>query len=364
MLKTALENVHIALGARLVPFGGWNMPVQYRPILDEARTVRTKAGLFDLGHMGRVRVRGGDAEAFLQKLQTNDVAAIPPGRIRYAMILSDQGLTQDDILVYRNPKNDGFFVVVNAGNTARDLEIMRRTAAGFRDAIVDDQTQHLGMIAIQGPLSQQITQKFCDGDLASLKYYAWMQAKVCGIPMEISRTGYTGEDGFEIYVPKGHEQKVWDAFMNAGAAAGLTAIGLGARDTLRHEAGMPLYGHEIDETTNPIEAGLDWAVKFNHDFTGRAALEKVVAAGGTGRKLVGLTSPGKRCPRQGYKIVRGGQEVGHVCSGNISPTLDTNIATAYVRTEFTAPGTTLEFLIKDKTEACTVAALPFYKRSR
>ena len=363
MQSTALQSIHAAAGARMVPFAGWNMPVQYRGILDEARTVRTKAGLFDLGHMGRVAIRGPQAEAFLNKLQTNDAAAIPPGRIRYAMILNEQGLTQDDILVYRNPKNDGFFLVVNAGNSARDLQIMRDTAKGF-DVNVDDQTSKLGMIAIQGPLSQQITQRITKGDLTTLKYYAWMHAEVCGAPMTISRTGYTGEDGFEIYVPTGMEAEVWNAFLTAGEGDGLTPIGLGARDTLRHEAGMPLYGHEIDETTNPIEAGLDWAVKMNHDFTGKAALEKVTAAGGTGRRLVGLTTTSKRCPRQGYPITRGGEQVGHVCSGSISPTLDTNIATAYVRSDLTEPGTQLEFLVRDKGEPCVVVPMPFYKRAR
>lgn len=363
MHATALESTHVALGARMVPFAGWSMPVQYRPILDEARTVRTKAGLFDLGHMGRVKVHGRQAEAFLQRLQTNDVAAIPPGRIRYAMILNEQGLTQDDILVYRNPKNDGFFVVINAGNTDRDLGIMRDVAKGF-DVVVEDCTRSLGMIAIQGPLSQQITQRFTKGDLASVKYYGWIDTEVCGVPMTLSRTGYTGEDGFEVYVPTGHEKKVWDAFFEAGSKDGMTAIGLGARDTLRHEAGMPLYGHEIDETTNPLEAGLDWAVKMNHDFVGKQALEQVLQKGGTGRKLVGLVSDSKRCPRQGYPLVAHGQQIGHVCSGNISPTLDTNIATAYVRTEFAAAGTKLEFLVRDKAEPCTVRETPFYKRSK
>jgi aminomethyltransferase len=167
-----------------------------------------------------------------------------------------------------------------------------------------------------------------------------------------------------VYVPKGHEEQVWNAFLEHGKSEGLTPIGLGARDTLRHEAGMPLYGHEIDETTNPIEAGLDWAVKMNHDFTGKAALEQVIAKGGTGRKLVGLTSSSKRCPRQGYPLMHGGQKVGHVCSGNISPTLDTNIATAYVRTDLATPGTKLEFLVNNKAEPCVLAALPFYKRQR
>ncbi len=347
----------------MVPFAGWNMPVQYRGILDEARTVRTKAGLFDLGHMGRVALRGRGAEAFLQRLQTNDAAAIPPGRIRYAMILNEAGLTQDDILVYRNPADDGFFVVINAGNCARDLEIMRKVAVAF-DVEVADRTAELGMIAIQGPLSQQITQRIVKGDLAALKYYAWMETEVCGERMTLSRTGYTGEDGFEVYVPNGMAVAVWNAFLEAGQGEGLTPIGLGARDTLRHEAGMPLYGHEIDETTNPIEAGLDWAVKMNHDFVGRAALEQLAARGGSGRKLVGLVTDSKRCPRQGYPLLKDGAQVGHVCSGNISPTLDTNIATAYVRADLTAPGTELQFGVRDKTEPCVVRAMPFYKRAR
>jgi len=368
MRDTALKSVHASLGARIVPFAGWNMPVQYRGILDEARVVRTKAGLFDLGHMGRVRVRGPQAEAFLQRLQTNDAAAIPAGRIRYSMILNDQGITQDDILVYREPsewesKGKEFFVVINAGNTARDLEIMRNVAKGF-DVQVIDQTDELGMIAIQGPLSQQITQRMTNADLASLKYYGWTRGTICGAVMEISRTGYTGEDGFEIYTPQHLTTKVWDAFFAAGKQDGLEPIGLGARDTLRHEAGMPLYGHEIDETTNPLEAGLDWAVKFTHDFVGRSTLEAIQQKGGTGRRLVGITTTSKRCPRQGYEICANGEKIGHVCSGNISPTLDTNIATAYVRDAFAAPGTQLTFLIKDKAEPCTVVSLPFYKRSR
>ena len=373
MQATALESIHRNLGARLVPFAGWHMPVQYKGILDEARVVRSKAGLFDLGHMGRVRVHGPQAEAFLQRLQTNVAAKIQPGRIRYAMILDEQGLTQDDILVYRNPAgsktlDDGFFVVINAGNTARDLAIMRELAAGF-DVTVDDCTHGLGMIAIQGPLSERITQRISSADLAALKYYAWTESEVCGATMTISRTGYTGEDGFEIYVPDGLEVEVWEAFFAAGGDDGLEPIGLGARDTLRHEAGMALYGHEIDETTNPFEAGLAWAVKMTHDFVGRAALERVQASGGTGRRLVGMTTTSKRCPRHQYEIRRDGRKVGHVCSGSISPTLQTNIATAYVETASAEIGTELEFIVRagggaERSEPCTVVPLPFYKRPR
>ena len=368
MQTTALESVHAAAGARMVPFAGWNMPVQYRGILEEANTVRERAGLFDLGHMGRVKVSGPQAEDFLQRLQTNDAASIKPGRIRYALILDDNGLTQDDILLYRNPGDDGFFVVINAGNAARDLAHMRAVAADF-DCTVEDCTQSLGMIAIQGPRSQEITQQLCAADLSALGYYAWMETELCGVPMTLSRTGYTGEDGFEAYVPAGHEAAVWEAFLAAGEGSGLTPIGLGARDTLRHEAGMPLYGHEIDETTNPLEASLGWAVKMNHEFIGKAALERVTAAGGTGRTLVGLVTHSKRCPRQGYPIASGDQEVGKVCSGSISPTLSkagtpTNIATAYVDDACAAIGTELSFVVRGKAEPCAVTALPFYKRAR
>lgn len=368
MQSTALESAHIALGARMVPFAGWSMPVQYRGILDEAKTVREHAGLFDLGHMGRVKVYGPQAEAFLQRLQTNDAAAIKPGKIRYALLLDDEGLTQDDILLYRNPDNDGFFVVINAGNATRDLERMNAIAKDF-DVTVEDCTQSLGMIAIQGPKSQEITQQICSGDLASLGYYAWMNTEIDGIPMTLSRTGYTGEDGFEAYVPSGKEQQVWDAFIKAGEPLGMTPIGLGARDTLRHEAGMPLYGHEINETTNPLEANLGWAVKMNHDFVGKAALERVTEKGGTGRTLVGLITHSKRCPREGYPIASDGKTIGAVCSGSISPTLSksgtpTNIATAYVESQHSEVGTELQFVVRDKAEPCVVTALPFYKRER
>lgn len=373
MQATALESIHVALGARMVPFGGWNMPVQYRAILDEARTVRTKAGLFDLGHMGRVKVSGRQAEAFLQKVQTNDAASIAPGRIKYAMLLSEQGLTQDDILVYRNPQNssqpnDGFFVVVNAGNTDRDLAILQNTAKGF-DVLVENCTHSLGMIAIQGPASEKITQRFTKGDLKSLKYYAWMETEVCGMPMTLSRTGYTGEDGFEVYVPKGHEQTIWNAFFEFGAPEGMTAIGLGARDTLRLEAGMPLYGHEIDLQHNPIEAGLSFGISFKEekgDWIGRSALERVKA--NPTRTLVGLATDGKRAPREGYGLFDGDDEVGRVCSGAVSPTLGKNIGTGYLPVDLAArlkqSGGTIDMDLRGKRQACNVVDLPFYSRTR
>jgi aminomethyltransferase len=348
----------------MVPFGGWDMPVQYTGILEEARIVRTRAGLFDLGHMGRVQVGGADAEAFLQRLQTNDVSQIQPGRIRYAMILDEAGLTQDDILVYREPSGEGFFVVVNASNAARDLEIMRRVAAGFADLRIEDRTDELAMIAVQGPLAERIAAPLTDIDLGSVKYYGWAHGSFVGVDASMSRTGYTGEDGFEIYLPQEAAERAWQELMRAGAEHGIAPCGLGSRDILRLEAGMPLYGHEIDETTTPLDAGLDFAVKFTHDFVGRAALEKIVAAGGPTRTLVGLETESKRVPRQGYPIVHGGAEVGVVCSGGASPTRGRNIATAYLPKELAAPGTAVEFAIRDKREPATVVPMPFYKRPK
>jgi aminomethyltransferase len=365
MNETSLRQTHETLGARMVPFAGWTMPVQYTGILEEARLVRTRAGLFDLGHMGRVRIEGPQAEALLQAVQTNDAAKIPVGAIRYSMFLDDAGRTQDDILVYKNPEADGnYYLVVNAGNTARDLAILHAAAKRFPGAKVIDETPSTGMFAIQGPLSQQITQQLTDHDLSTVKYYTWVRATVAGVRVSLSRTGYTGEDGFEVYVEQAKTTELWNRFLTAGKSAGLEPAGLGSRDTLRLEAGMPLYGHEIDETTNPLEAGLGWAVKFTHDFTGRAALERIQAAGGSGRKLVGLTTDSKRVPRQGYPVVHDGREIGKVCSGAISPTKGCNIATAYVPDAFAEPGTALGFAIKDKTEPATVVALPFYKRSK
>lgn len=364
MRETALRAVHESLGARLVPFAGWSMPVQYETVLGEVEMVRNRAGLFDLGHMGRVTVTGPDAEAFLQRVQTNDIAAIPAGGIRYAMILDPDGRTQDDVLVYREPDDSGFFLVVNASNTERDLGIMRETAKAFSSVEITDRTDELGMFAIQGPESQAITQELTDLDLSSLKYYGWARGKVAGVEVGLSRTGYTGEDGFEVYVPNASTADLWSAFLRAGEGRGLKPVGLAARDILRLEAGMALYGHELDETTNPLEAGLTFAVKYTHDFTGREALEKIKASGGPTRKLIGLTTGSRRVPRQGYELFDGDRSIGSVCSGASSPTLGTNIATAYVAADAAEPGREVEFAVRDRREPAALVALPFYKRPR
>jgi aminomethyltransferase len=364
MKITPLHDLHVALGARMVEFGGWHMPVQYGPILDEVRTVRTKAGLFDLSHMGRVRVTGADRVQFVDKIATNFCAKIPEGAIRYALFCKADGNPIDDLLVYKG--GDEVFLVVNASNTPVDLEWMREHARGFAVGI-EDQTDALAMIALQGQESQAVLQPLVpDLDLASVGYYRFGFGTLCGLPnTRVSRTGYTGEDGFEVYVPAADAVRVWNELARAGEKRGAKPIGLGARDTLRLEAGMPLYGHEIDATHNPIEAGLGFGVSFKPekgDWIGRAALEAV--AKDPKQHLVGVKSAGPRVPRQGYDIYRGATKLGSICSGSPSPTLGTNIGTAYVPLDAGAPGEKAELDIKGKRQEIEFCALPFFSRTR
>ena len=364
MKQTSLHAVHEALGAKLIDFGGWHMPVQYGPILEEVQCVRSRAGLFDLGHMGRVHVTGRDAVAFVDRIATNYCGKIPFGSIRYSLFCTEDGNPIDDVLLYREPES--VYIVVNASNTAADLAWMREHARGF-DVVIDDQTDRTAMLAIQGQASRDILQRAISGyDLAKLGYYKFDFATVCGLERtRISRTGYTGELGYEIYLPNAEGPRVWRALSELGAAEGVRPIGLGARDILRLEAGMPLYGHEIDREHNPIEAGLEFGVSFAPEKTatiGRAALERVAAA--PKRKLVGLTSAGPRVPRQGTEVYRGATRIGEVCSGAPSPTLGTNIASAYVTLDAIAPGTELELDFRGKRQPCRVQALPFFSRTR
>jgi aminomethyltransferase len=364
MKQTALHAVHAALGAKLIEFGGWSMPVQYGPILDEAQCVRSSAGLFDLGHMGRVHVSGPDTLRFLDKVCTNFVAKIPVGAIRYSLFCRADGNPIDDLLVYR--EKDSVYLVINAGNTAVDLAWLREQARGFA-VTIDDQTERTGMLALQGQRAHEVLQTLVTGlDLATIGYYKFSFGTVCGLPnTRLSRTGYTGEDGFEIYLDNADCVRVWNAVLEAGRAAGVRPIGLGARDILRLEAGMPLYGHEIDATHNPIEAGLDFGISFKDekgDWIGRSALAAVKAA--PRQRLIGLVTDGPRVPRQGHKLFSGAQEVGYVCSGAPSPTLGVNIASAYVALSHAQPGAQLEIDFKGKRQPCQLRDLPFFSRTR
>lgn len=358
----------------MVPFGGWDMPVQYTSILEEARNVRAHCGLFDLCHMGRFVVRGDDAEALCQKVLTNDITKIKPGVIRYALLTKADGGVLDDVLIYRNPEpdrskrptNDGeFFLVVNAGNRDRDLEWMRQHARGL-DCTIEDRSEALAMIALQGPASVSILDPLTDFETADLGYYKWTHGQVADLACSVSRTGYTGEDGFEIYYPAESAAQIWNIVLEAGRAHGLAPTGLGARDTLRLEAGMALYGHELRDDINPLEARLGWAVKLGTNFVGRDALAKVKEHGPS-RLLVGLTTESRRVPRQDYPVVQvtdehHGEEIGWIASGTFSPVLDCNIATAYVRADLATPEAKVGFRVRDRIEVATICKLPFYKR--
>jgi glycine cleavage system T protein (aminomethyltransferase) len=365
MKQTPLHDQHSAAGATLVEFGGWHMPVQYGPILDEVRRVRERAGLFDLSHMGRVLLDGPQALELAERLVSCFVAKIPLGSIRYGCLCKEDGMPLDDLLVYRDSP-DSIYLVVNAANTGRDLDWIRGHAEGMQ-LTIDDQTDATAMLAVQGPASPVALQPCVEGlELEDLGYYKFGFATVCGIEnVRISRTGYTGETGYELYLPAEQAARVWGEILAAGGEHGVEPIGLGARDTLRLEAGMSLYGHEIDEQHDPIQAGLNFAVSFKEekgDWIGRSALAAIKES--PKRTLVGIRTDGKRVPRQGYALMRGDARVGEVVSGAVSPTLNTNIGTAYVPKNLAEPGTELELELRGKRQACTVCELPFYSRTR
>lgn len=360
-IRTALAAEHERLGAHLVNFAGFLMPVHYTSILDEARTVRHKAGLFDLCHMGRVRIRGRDHLETVGRLVTCDVDSMKIGQIRYALMTREDGTIIDDVLVYREPEST--FLCINAGNRHRDLAWLRTHAAGT-DSTVDDASQALAMIAIQGPRSVAIVRRLTRDDPGQLGYYRFFSTRLLDMDdVMVSRTGYTGEDGFEFYFPVERAVETWNALLEAGRGDGLSPIGLGARDTLRLEAGMPLYGHEIDDSTSPIEAGLAWAVGKSNTFVGCEAIRELLRRG-TSRKLVGFTCGGRRVPRYGYALIDADQPCGEVRSGTLSPTLGKNIGTAYVASELAEPGRQLALDLRGERVTVEICDLPFYRRGR
>ncbi|MCC7023601.1 MAG: glycine cleavage system aminomethyltransferase GcvT [Thermomicrobiales bacterium] len=367
MRETALRSRHEALGARMVPFAGWLMPVQYSGILDEHRAVRTRAGLFDLGHMGQVEVTGPGALDFLQFVASNDVATLQPGEAQYALLTNEQGGVVDDIIIYRQPDAPGYFVVINAANHDKDIAWLQRQRAARADLDVDvrDVSDAYGMIAIQGPAAGGIVERLTSADLGAVAPFSATRAEVAGVPALAARTGYTGEDGFEFYVPQERTAELWDALMRAGEAAGLVPVGLGARDTLRLEARMPLYGNELADDISPLEAGLGWAVKLNKGpFIGRDAIAETKERG-IQRKLVGfrlLQRAGSA--RHGYPVRQDGREVGVVTSGAHSPTLGSEIGLALVEAGAAGVGKPLEIVIRGKPVQAEQVKLPFYRRER
>ncbi len=362
LLKTPLNDAHRRLGAKMVPFGGWDMPVQYAGILDEHKAVRSAAGLFDVSHMGELELEGAGALALLQRLTCNDVAKLSPGRAHYTGLLNERGGFIDDILIYRRGEAQ-FLLVVNAGNAAKDWAWIERhaKAAGVK---AENRSSRWGQIAIQGPKSQAILAPRTAADLAAIRYYGFAEAAVDGVPCVVSRTGYTGEDGFEIYCPAESAEKIWNSLLAHGGAQGLVPCGLGARDTLRLEAAMCLYGNDLNEDRTPLEADLQWIVKIDKgDFFGRDTLKRQLA-GGTQEKLVGLNMIDRGIPRQHYELRTGGARAGEVTSGTHSPTLGKPIGLAYVEAQFATPGRELEIDLRGKPGRAVVVAKPFYKRAK
>jgi aminomethyltransferase len=358
MKKTPFHDIHHRLQARMVDFAGFSMPVLYRDITTEHQAVRQRAGLFDLSHMGRVRFTGPDAVRLATIVQTQGVSDMPVGRTRYALLCQADGTTLDDILISR--EEGGFLLVINAGNRDADLEFFRTHARGL-DVTITDDSERLAMLAVQGPLARQIVATFGLKDADQIRYYRFATLPHTLGPILVSRTGYTGEDGFELLFDAGRAQEAWDALIVAGESAGMIPCGLGARDTLRLEAGMPLYGHELDRTTNPYEANLDFAVSETSPSLAAAALAEIRKRG-PARRIVGLVTEGPRIPRQGYRVLSDGAEVGEIRSGTLSPTLGKNIATARLAAPAAAGGA-LSVDIRGNRVTATRTKLPFYVRN-
>lgn len=365
--RTVLHAEHERLGASFTDFGGWDMPLKYGSELAEHRAVREAAGLFDLSHMGEIRVAGTDAATFLNTALAGNLSAVAVGRAKYSLILDEDGGIIDDLISYRLSEQE-YLVVPNAGNAALVAELLSERAAGF-DVTVTDETAANSLIAVQGPKSAEILERIVDDSqravVSDMKYYAVATVTVAGVSVLLARTGYTGEDGFELYVPNDDAQALWDALREAGEDHGLTPAGLAARDSLRLEAGMPLYGNELSRDVNPFEAGLGPIVSFKkaERFVGREALEALRDATPQ-RVLVGLRGAGRRAGRAGYAVTSGAATVGTVTSGQPSPTLGHPIALAYVQPEFAEVGTQLTVDLRGKAEPFEVVALPFYKRAR
>jgi aminomethyltransferase len=362
MRRTRFYSIHQQLGAKLVPFAGFEMPIHYpKGILHEHIAVRQAVGVFDVSHMGEFEITGPDALLLVQRLTVNDAAKLPPGKAQYSAFCNHEGGIIDDLLVYRFD-GDRFMLVVNGACEEKDWKWVAAHAEHF-NVQVRNISNEINLLAVQGPRSIDALQPLTTTDLSMIPYYAFVEGQLAGVPMVLSRTGYTGELGFELYF-RGDEAiaaQVWNAIMDAGAAVGIEPVGLGARDTLRLEKGYCLYGNDIDETTTPLEAGLGWITKLQKgDFIGRDAL-LAQKERGIERKLVGFIVESERfIPRHGYTIARGGTPVGRVTSGSISPSLGIPIGMGYVPVALSQPGSSLEIIAGNRTSTAHVVALPFY----
>lgn len=360
--RTPLYEQHCRLGARLVEFGGWEMPVQYSGILDEHRAVRTRAGLFDVSHMGEFRAEGAGALDFLQRLVPNDVARLALNQALYTQLCQPDGGVVDDLLIYHLAEN-AYMLVVNAGNIEKDFAWIQQQSADF-EGVLTNVSAETALLALQGPAALAILQPLTRVELAPLGYYHCASGLVSRATCLISRTGYTGEDGFELYCPAGQVVELWQDLLEAGKEQGLLPTGLGARDTLRLEAAYCLYDHELTAQINPLEAGLGWTVKLaKGDFIGHDALAKI-KADGVRRKLVGVELTERGVARGGYAIYDGERQIGALTSGAPSPTLNKNIGLGYVESALAQAGKSVQIDIRGRRTAAQIVALPFYKRQK
>jgi aminomethyltransferase len=359
--KTALNGVHRRLKAKMVNFGGWDMPVEYSGIVAEHMATRTAAGLFDVSHMGEIEVRGGRALDLVQYVTCNDASKLAVGQAHYSGLMTERGTFVDDLLVHKI-SDTHYFLCVNAGNQDQDFEHIR--AHNRAGAQIENAGERYSQLAIQGPKALGILQAFTTVSLASIRYYHFEFGKVDGVDCLIARTGYTGEDGFEIYFAPEHSERLWSVILDAGLGQGMLPCGLGARNTLRLEASMCLYGHEIDDTTTPWEAGLGWICKpAKGEFLGRDALV-AQKEGGVGRALVGFEMQDRLIARDACTVSIGGQTVGRVTSGSPAPFLKKNIGMAYVPASSKAPGAEITIGIRTNEALACIVPMPFYKRAK
>ena len=358
---TPLNSVHRALGAKMVDFGGWDMPVQYSGIIEEHNAVRTSVGVFDVSHMGEIEIRGPEAAHLTDFVTTNSVRKLKTGQAHYSGLLYDHGGFVDDILVHK-VADDHFFLCRNASNQEKDFEHIR--SQNRFNAVVDFAGDRFTQLAIQGPQARATVQKLTPIDLSAIKYYWFTDGEVCGLSARIAHTGYTGEDGFELYVAPAEAERLWNEVMRAGAEFGIRPCGLGARNTLRLEAKMALYGHEIDASISPLEADLAWIVKLDKgDFVGRQALLKQKESGLT-RKLVGFEMCGRGIGRDGYEVLLDGAPAGWVTSGSPGPTVGKNIGLCYLPIAQAQPGQAIQIMIRNQPVDAVTVETPFYKRAK
>jgi len=361
--KTPLNARHRALGARMVEFGGWDMPIEYSGIVDEHMAVRTRAGLFDVSHMGEIEIAGADALRAVQHITSNDAAKLAIGQIQYSALTTPQGTFVDDVLVYKLAE-EHFMFVVNASNIIKDFNWITQHIADEEDAVAVNTSSRYALLALQGPASRDILQALTAVDLSAVKYYWFTTGEVASVRSTISRTGYTGEDGFEVFVPPAAADRVWNAILAAGKEAGVVPAGLGARDTLRLEASMRLYGNDMDETTTVVEADLGWIVGWKkQEFLGHDVLQNQKATGPR-RKLVGFEMVDRAIARHGYDVYVDGTHAGTVTSGTQTPFLKKAIGMAYVPIERSAAGSEFDIDVRGRRVRAAVVPMPFYKRQK